>query len=298
VFKVEFLPLINFLDIHREYIRMNNQMENTCGTYALTYILRALGYREHEGIEISEDYLAYLARTRISPEEEKTREEAITKLLYGEEKLDEILRKYGKVMYRYELIVTDKPSELGTSAIGIKYALETVTKGELVGLPIPSRHGNEIYFTEENFKRLVELLISKIYEWKYQAILNLQTNLLINSLSPYHDIFTILFTNNAELSIGPNPWYAGHFISLAGFIRVIDKNSERIYFLLRDTYKNIGCMGYHIQPLSNIRKALVRNDGREGGILLIVHKDLAPDVENTIRKLGLKIDLWDNGTPF
>jgi len=298
VVKVEFLPLSNFLEVHREYSRMGNQMENTCGLYALTYILRALGYREYGGVELSEDFLAYLARTRIAPEERKARDEAMLKLIYGEESVDEVFRKYGRVMYRYELLVSDKPPELGTSAAGVKYALETVTNGELVGIPIPSRRGEKVFFTEEVFNRLVELLVSKISEWRYQALLNLQTSLLLNCINAYHDIFTVLLSRNPELSVGPNPWRVGHFVSLAGFIRVIDEGRERMYFLLRDTYKNIGYMGYHVQPVSNVRKALVRDDGREGGILLIVSKDLAGEVENAIKGLGLEIGLWDNGTPF
>ena len=296
--KVEFLPLTKFLEIHREYLLMGNQMENTCGLYALTYILRALGYREHGGVEVSEDYLAYLARTRIAPEEEKARREAMLKLLYGEASFSEVAEKYGRIMYRYELVTTDNPSELGTSAEGVKYALETATNGELVGVPIPSRHGDEVYFTEDSFMKLTKLLMDKISEWEYQAILNLQTSLLINSISPYHDILTVILSPNPELSIGPNPWRVGHFVSLAGFIRVIDGGSERIYFLLRDTYKNAGYRGYHVQPMSNVRRALVRDDGREGGILLIVKKGIAPKVEEAIKALGLKVGLWNNGTPF
>ena len=296
--KVEFLPLAKFLEIHREYSLMGNQMENTCGLYALTYILKALGYREHGGVEVSEDYLAYLARTRIAPEEEKARREAMLKLLYGEASFSEVAEKYGKIMYRYELVTTDNPSELGTSAEGIKRALEVVTNSELVGVPIPSRRGDEVYFTEGNFMKLTKLLMDKIDEWEYQAILNLQASKLINNISPYHDIFTALFSPNPELSIGPNPWSVGHFVSLAGFIRVVDSGSKRIYFLLRDTYKNAGYRGYHVQPASNIRRALVRDDGREGGILLIVKKDIAPEVEKAIKNLRLKVGLWDNGTPF
>jgi len=296
--KVEFLPLANFLEVHREYMKLGNQMENTCGPYTLAYILRALGYREHNGVEVTEEYLAYLARTRIAPEERRAREEAMVKLLYGEEDPSSIVKKHGKILYRYELLVTDKPSELGTSAAGVKYALEAVTRGDLVGVPVPSRRGERVFFTQEAFKKLVMLLIDKIYEWRYQAILNLQTGMLLNSIGIYHDVFEIIFSQNPELSVGPNPWRVGHFVSLAGFIRIVDTSGEKIFFLIRDTYKSAGFRGYHVQPLENVRRALVRDDGREGGILLIVAKNIAPEVEAAVKNLGLEVGLWDNGTPF
>lgn len=296
--EILFLPLDKFIDIHREYISLGDQKEETCGLYALTYILRGLGYRYHRDIPIDEDYLAYLARTRISPEEEQLRREVFTKLLHGSISLKEAMEKYGKILYRYELKTTTNPIELGTSAEGVKYALETASDGELRGVPIPSRRKDTIYFTEERFLRLVKLLIERIHEWRYQAILNVQTSKFINMISPYHDLFVVLFSEKPEAAIGYSPWSAGHFVSLAGFVKVKKEGSEKIYFLIRDSYKNAGYRGYHLQPLERVREALVRDDGREGGVLLIVRKDIVEEVEREIKELGLVIDLWDNGTPF
>jgi len=273
-------------------------MENTCGPYHLTYILRALGYRQHRDIEISEEYLAKLARTRIAPEEYRSRISGLLEVMHGKASIEEASRKYGRILYRYDMLVSDKPEELGTSAEGVKYALETVTEGKLVGIPIPSRKGDRILFTEQAFKNLVNLLIDKVEEWKYQAILNLQTSLLVNQVAAHHDILVALLARDLEEALGKSPWRVGHFVSLAGFIRRKWSNGEDILLLIRDTYKGIGYHGYHIQPLENVRKALIRDDGREGGILLIVERDYAQQVEREIRNIGLEIALWDNGSPF
>jgi len=298
VLKAEFIPLDRFIDIHREYVKMGDQKEETCGLYALTYILRGLGYRKHGDIEIDEDYLSYLARTRISPEEDSLRREIFTKILYGEITFEEAVKRYWKIIRKYELPTTSNPVELGTSAEGVKYALETVTSGELVGIPIPSRRGNQVYFTEEKFSALTNLLIENINNWKYQAILNWQAGKLLNIVSKFHDILLALFSENPLATLGQNPWRVGHFVSLAGFIRVIRGSEIRTYFVIRDSYKNAGYMGYHVQPVDRVREALVRDDGREGGILLIVHKAIAKEVEDSIKNVGLPTGLWDNGTPF
>mgnify|MGYP001772574160 FL=1 len=295
--RIEFLPLDRFIDIHREYSLMENQKEETCGVYALTYILRGLGYRRYNDIDIDEDYLSYLAKTRISQEEENLRKDVLVKILYGELNIKEAKEKYYKILRKYELPITNNPVELGTSAEGVKYALEFVTNGELIGIPIPSRHGDDVYFTEDKFSRLVDILINNIDKWKYQAILNLQTKKLVNMISPFHDIFLTLFSKDPLMSIGPSPWQVGHFVSLAGFIRVYDEE-VRTYFLIRDSYKSAGYMGYHVQPINAVREALVRDDGREGGILLIVRREIAGEVEREIKSIGLPIGLWDNGTPF
>ncbi len=296
--KIEILLLNNFAEIHREYISMGDQKEETCGLYALTYILRGLGYREYNGVIIDEDYLSYLARTRISPEEENLRREIFTKILYGEITVDEALRKYWKIIRRYELPTTTNPVELGTSAEGIKYALETVTRKQLIGIPLPSRRKETIYFTKDKFSNLVQLLINRIDEWGYQAILNVQTSKLVNMISRFHDIFLTLLSENPLNVLGPNPWHAGHFVSLAGFIKVYGVKETKIYFLIRDSYKNAGYLGYHVQPLEQVREALIRDDGREGGILLIVRKEIARELEDSIQAIGLPIGLWDNGSPF
>ena len=296
--KIELYLLSNFKKIHDEYLRLKDQMKNTCGPYTLLYILRGLGFCTHNDIPITEDYLAMIARTRIDIKDKKLREEIMDKLLKGELSLSSLEKSYREILYRYELIPTTNPIELDTSPKGIKYACELITKGELVTVPIPSRRKERILFTEDKFRRLTELLISKIDEWNYQAILNLQTSHLINNINPFYDIFIALLSSKPTEEIGLNPQNTGHFLGLAGFAKVYRDSDVSIYYMLRDTYKGIGYRGYHFQPLESVRKALVRDDGREGGILIIVRKDKVDDVHRAIEGLDLEIGLWDNGSPF
>ena len=294
--KIKVILLSNFRDIHKEYMSLGNQMENTCGPYTLLYILRGLGFRSHGDVPLSEDYIAYLARTRISMDELRLRKEVYEKLVRGELRVEELDDRYRRVLYRYELPVAKDERELGTSPKGLKYACELITNGTYTCVPLPARKGSTVYFTKERFRELTELLIYKVFEWKYQAILNLQVSKLINFIEPPYDLLEVLTLENPEDVFGLSPLNVGHFVGLAGFI--VSEDLKRMYYILRDTYKSIGYHGYHIQPLENVRRALIRDDGREGGILLIVPRDVASDVEAELRKLGLVIDLWDNGTPF
>ncbi len=83
---------------------------------------------------------------------------------------------------------------------------------------------------------------------------------------------------------------AGGPLCIAGrFYKVYDSSDVRVYFLIRDSYKNAGYMGYHVQPLNAVREALIRDDGREGGILLIVRRDIAKEVEKAIKSIGLPV---------
>jgi nitrogen-specific signal transduction histidine kinase len=47
-----------------------------------------------------------------------------------------------------------------------------------------------------------------------------------------------------------------------------------------------------------VRKALVRNDGREGGIMLIIKREFENEVKNAIESIGIPVEIWDNGSPF
>ena len=56
--------------------------------------------------------------------------------------------------------------------------------------------------------------------------------------------------------------------------------------------------GHHLQPPDRVARALVRSDGREGGVLVIDAPQAAALVRARCLELGLEIRLWDNGTPI
>ena len=65
--------------------------------------------------------------------------------------------------------------------------------------------------------------------------------------------------------------------------------------LVHDTYPSLGWDGYHLQPPRTIALAMLRGDGRQGGILAVVPRDQAAAVTATAVELGLEVAVWDNG---
>ncbi|MGC8936706.1 MAG: DUF6885 family protein [Candidatus Methanomethylicaceae archaeon] len=100
---VTFLGQAN--DVDEEYLKEGEQKENLCGPFAAAYILRTIGFRQHNRNFVDQEYVAYLAKTRVN---------------IGEGRL-----------YRYPLAETPSSAELGTSAQGLKYAIETISGGAL-----------------------------------------------------------------------------------------------------------------------------------------------------------------------
>jgi len=66
--------------------------------------------------------------------------------------------------------------------------------------------------------------------------------------------------------------------------------------LLLDTYKARGFQGYEPQPAELLRRGLVREDGREGGLLVVLPREQLDEVRAAIEALGLEIRMWSNGS--
>jgi hypothetical protein len=64
---------------------------------------------------------------------------------------------------------------------------------------------------------------------------------------------------------------------------------------VHDTYPSLGWDGHHMQPPRAVAAALLRGDGREGGVLVVVPADRAAEVESVVAGLDLDIGIWDNG---
>jgi hypothetical protein len=66
--------------------------------------------------------------------------------------------------------------------------------------------------------------------------------------------------------------------------------------LLIDTYKARGFEGYVPMPAESLRRAAVREDGRDGGLLLVVRRDALGAAREAIEALGLETRMWGNGS--
>jgi hypothetical protein len=64
--------------------------------------------------------------------------------------------------------------------------------------------------------------------------------------------------------------------------------------VVRDSYPTLGWAGHHLQPPRALAAALMRGDGRRGGILAVVPASGAAAVQALAGELGLEIELWNN----
>lgn len=286
-------------EIHKYYKDMQSQRSESCGPYSLTPILLAYGFKTHNGHEIDEDYLSLLARTRLMKYEAEEREKVLRAIEEGKLSIEDAERKYHKILYKYELPYTEKEVESGTSVQGLIHAVKEVCRGKLKTIPIASRKGRRVFFTKRRFSRLVRALINLAKNTDFQIILNLRTTHLIDPTAPDYGLIPLLLNWAEPENFKLWSWAVGHFTGVAGFLIFRAKNKHAIYFILRDTYKHYGFNGYHLQPMEYVRRALIRGDGREGGILLIVPEENYEKVLGVIESIdGLVISEWDNGSLF
>jgi hypothetical protein len=90
----------------------------------------------------------------------------------------------------------------------------------------------------------------------------------------------------------PTPdWDVGHYVELAGLIT--GEGGALVH--VHDTYPSLGWDGHHLQPPRVVAAALLRGDGREGGVLVVVPAGRAAEVESLAAGLDLDIGIWDNG---
>ncbi len=181
--------------------------------------------------------------------------------------------------YRYELpLVAD--AEAGTSPGGLMKAIQSLSEGALIGVPV---HGD---WSDERVKGLVDRAQTLLGA---RLIANLRTGCLWGSRPSAGDVLAEL--SGREVNGPPADWDVGHFVELAALVR----GSGGSLVVVHDTYPTLGWGGYHLQPPRVIAGSLHRGDGREGGVLVVVKAGHAGAVEPLLRELGLEVGAWDNG---
>jgi hypothetical protein len=90
-------------------------------------------------------------------------------------------------------------------------------------------------------------------------------------------------------------WGVGHVAGLLGLWR--RRIDGEWWLVLLDTYKERGFDGYQPQPAAVVRQALVREDGRGGGLLLVLPRATVVQATAALRRLGIEPRMWSNGSP-
>lgn len=288
--KIKVYTTLNYLSVHGEYVKELDQKENLCGAFSAAYILRGLGYKTYKNEMIDQDYIAYLARVNVESshlEILRRLKKEMAGLPRGE--AEELARKYRNIWYKFDALPTSqKPQELGASPEGIIHAIHEVTMSKLRAIPVKTCSKTEGNLLSEEKMNVFLNIMRRAEEYKAQFILNLNTRYLLDSEKVSRLSERLLLREEFEKIFRES---VGHYVGCAGLIQV----DNEALIIIRETYRKYGV---HLQPAEYVRRALLREDGREGGIIIIAPRDEEGKLRNALLSNDFRIELWDNGSPF
>jgi hypothetical protein len=177
--------------------------------------------------------------------------------------------------YRHELPRVPRASA-GTAAGGLAGAIEDASGGELAVVPLRDA------WTPERVEGLLGL--------DARLLANVRTGAFWGSRPPVETLLAELRGEPVEPP--PADWDVGHYVELVALVR----GPGGALVVVRDSYPSFGWEGTHLQPSRAVAAALERGDGSEGGVLAIVPRGRAAEVERRAGESGLEVSIWDNGT--
>lgn len=273
---------------------LDDQRPATCGAYATRYLLGPLGHPRHDGVDTTrEDYLAHLAGTVIETDE--LADVAVARATVAELGLDDdaAIERFPRTWYGWPVRSSDDDVITGTSPSGTARAIAIASNGELVTLPVPGRRADtSVALTPDRFDGLLDLIEANLVTWNVHPIANLEVDQLLDCTSDTYGPDS-LSGPDPDAAIPREAWGVGHFVGVGAFWRAAD---GRRWVLLLDTYKARGFGGYVPQPAEALRRAIVREDGREGGLLLVLPRAVLDEAEAAVANLGLEVRMWGNGS--
>jgi hypothetical protein len=247
------------------------QKDNLCGCFWVTLALRAAGIEQALGEPVDQDLVGREAGA-ILPQGG----DPASWLPAGAKPRDD---------YRLELPRSADESITGTSVEGLARAARRLSGGALEPLPVTGT------WSAQRVLGALEALVEAAPD--ASVIANLRTGPLWGSRPPMPLVLAAL-AGREHTEPPASDWDVGHFVELAGVIH----GPGGSLVVVRDTYPQIGFGGYHLQPPHRLALALLRGDGREGGLLVIAAPAAAEKAGRALTELGLEIRLWDNGTPL
>lgn len=240
------------------------QKDNLCGPFWAARVLNESGYSTWGGKAIDEDLIALRAGT-VLPEPH-----AGSDVPPG---------AAGQTHYRYEL--PKAPVEQsGTSAQLLAQAVEAASSGELRCVSLRGSWSAV----------RVERLVGEARDAGARLIANIRTGRLWGS-RPSIEILLAELDGQARQG-PPADWDVGHFVELEMLIR----GPRGSLVVVHDSYPSLGWGGRHLQPPRTLADALLRGDGREGGVLAVVSQAHEEAVMALAARIGLDVGAWDNGT--
>ena len=247
-----------------------DQRPATCGAYVLTYVLPARGFTELEGQPLgAEDYMAHLARVTIT-----AREDPAT--------------------YRFPVDVSADPSQQGTSPEGVARAVAIASGGRLATIPVPGRDASgRPQLDTHRWDGLLDALAPRFLEGAIDVVFNYDTDQLLAARDEAYNAQT-LGRPDASAVIPRDRWGVGHFAAMATLWR---RPSGERWMVLLNSFKERAFAGVEPQPAELMRRAVVRDDGRGGGVLLLLPTDDARRLIQELEAIGLVVRMWTNDSP-
>ena len=239
------------------------QRDNLCGPFHAARILREIGVTEWEGEPLDQDLVALHAGT------------ALPKVEVGPQVPPGAINLRD---YRHELPRVD-PASSGTSLRGLVAAIELLSEGQLACVPLSG----------EWTSAAVEGLLAGVSDSSARLIANVRTGRLWGSRPPLQALLAVLDGEDVA-EPPPSDWDTGHFVELMQLVR----GRRGALVLVRDSYPSLGWAGVHLQPPVAVAAALMRGDGRGGGVLAVGSGETAAEVEQLSGLLGLHVKMWDN----
>ena len=240
------------------------QKDNLCGPFWAARVLNESGYTTWDGRPIDSDLIALHARTLL-PEAH-----------VGPDVPPGAVSLTG---YLYEL-PTGPVEESGTSAPRLAQAIEAASNGEL---RVVSLRGE---WTPER----VERLVGGARELGVRLIANLRTGRLWGGRPSIEILLGELEGRSVQEPAAD--WDVGHFVALETLIR----GPRGSLVVVHDSYPSLGWAGRHLQPPRAVASALLRGDGREGGVLAVAPKAQEESMKALAERIGLETGAWDNGS--
>lgn len=240
------------------------QKDNLCGPFWAARVLNESGFSLWDGVPIDEDLVALRAGT-VLPDAQTD-----AGVPPG---------AVSRATYRY-VLPTAPVEQSGTSPGALAEVIEAASGRELSCLPL--RGAWDVH--------RIERLMDEARDLGARLIANLRTGRLWGGWPPFSVLLAELDGRPVQ---DPAPdWDVGHFVELEMLIR----GPQRSLVVVHDSYPSLGWEGHHLQPPRVLAAALLRGDGREGGVLAVVPKARAEAAMAVAAEIGLDIRTWNNGT--
>jgi hypothetical protein len=269
-----------------------DQRPSTCGAYAARYLLAPLGHPTAEGGDTTrEDFLAHLTGTVLEAVEVGPAEEAGAAARASGLSDAEALDRFPDTYYGWPLRSSADPAVVGTSPTGIARAIAVGSGGALATLPLPARDaGGRVLLDPARWAGLLDVLGEHLVAWRIHPIANYEADQL---LDPTTEAYRSGLANRPVDDLPRDRWGVGHFAGVGALWR---DATGAAWVLLLDTYKDRGWDGYEPQPAELLRRGLVREDGRDGGLLLVVPREHLAELQAAVEAIGLEVRMWGNGS--